>query len=136
MSGPALDEANAFVLFLAERLSPSDRLALVVCGADRAFHVAKSARHTKDRIGVFPPSSQFLEDLGRRENHQLDGSPPGFLGNVLHHGSAPEAPLPNDQTPTRPRDVLGQGQRGMAVPRPKGLRESLPALPDPSPIDH
>jgi hypothetical protein len=65
----------------------------------------------EDRIGVFPRSSQFLEGLGRRENHQLDASPLGFLGDVLHHRERPVGSAADDQTLAAPGDVLGAGDR-------------------------
>lgn len=91
------------------------------------------------------PSSSRAWDVGRTtksrawdvgRNHQLDASPLGFLGDVLHHGKRPVGSASDDQTPAAPGDVLGQGQWGMAAPRPKRLRGSFPALTDPSPIDH
>jgi len=89
-----------------------------------------------DRIRVFPGLFQFLESLGRREDHQLDASAFGFFGDVVHHGKRTICSASDDETLALPGDVLGQGQRGVAVLCAERLRGPLAALPDPSTIDH
>ena len=78
-----------------------------------------------DGIRAFPGLFQFLDSLGCREDHQLHASAFGFLGDVIHHGERTIGSASDDETLAIPGDVLGEGQRGVAV-LPRGTASRAP----------
>jgi mannose-6-phosphate isomerase-like protein (cupin superfamily) len=104
-------------------------------GDDGAHGIVPSASHVKDRVGVLFPLAQLLECLGGREHHQLDTSPPGFFGDLIHHGECPVGAASHDQASAAPGDVFGQGQRGVAIPRSERFGGTLPTSAHPAAVD-